>query len=52
MIAAAAGETAAVLLRFAVYLDLMLLAGLLLCTRRILAGKVSARLIAGLAGAR
>ena len=52
MIAAAAGETAAVLLRFVVCLDLMLLAGLLLCTRRILAGKVSARLIAGLAGAR
>lgn len=51
MIAWAAGEGAAVALRFLVYLDLLLLAGLPLCARRTVPGEISARLIAGLAGA-
>lgn len=51
MIAWAAGEGAAVVLRALVYLDLLLLAGLLLCTRRTAPGDVSAPVIAGLAGA-
>ena len=45
----AAGEGMAVALRFFVYLDLLLLAGLLLCARRIVPGDVSARWVAGLA---
>lgn len=49
MIEWAAGESAAILLRFLVYLDLLLLAGLLLCARRTMPGEVSARAIAGLA---
>lgn len=51
MIAWAAGEGAAIALRALVYLDLLLLAGLLLCARRTVPGDASAPVIAGLAGA-
>lgn len=51
MIAWAAGEGAAIALRALVYLDLLLLAGLLLCARRTAPGEASAPVIAGLAGA-
>jgi putative copper resistance protein D len=51
MIEWAAGESTAVALRFLVYLDLLLLAGLLLCVRRTVPGEVSVRSIAGLATA-
>ncbi len=47
----AAGEGTAVALRFIVYLDLLLLVGLLLCARRIVLSEVPARLIAALAAA-
>lgn len=49
MIAWAAGESAAVTLRFLVYLDLLLLAGLTLCARRTMPLEVSARMVAALA---
>ena len=49
MIAWAAGEGAAVTLRFLVYLDLLLLAGLTLCARRTVPFEVSARIVAVLA---
>lgn len=51
MIAWAAGESAAVTLRFLVYLDLVLLAGLTLCARRTIPFGVSERMISALAGA-
>jgi len=51
VIAWAAGEGVAVTLRFLVYLDLLLLAGLTLCARRTMPFEVSARTIAMLAGA-
>lgn len=49
MIEWAAGEGTAVALRFLVYLGLLLLAGLLLCARRIVPGEVPARWIVGFA---
>lgn len=49
MIAWAAGESAAVTLRFFVYLDLLLLAGLSLCSRRTAPVDVPTRTIAALA---
>ncbi len=49
MIAWAAGEGVAVTLRFLVYLDLLLLAGLTLCARRTMPFEVSARMVAALA---
>ncbi|WP_447726562.1 copper homeostasis membrane protein CopD [Sphingomonas koreensis] len=49
MIAWAAGEGTPVALRFLVYLDLLLLAGLSLCARRTVPEDVPGRLIAGLA---
>ena len=49
MIAWAAGEGAAVTLRFLVYLDLLLLAGLTLCARRTVPFEVPARMVAALA---
>ncbi len=49
MIALAAGEGTAVALRFLVYLDLLLVAGLLLCARRTVPDEMPARWIAGLA---
>jgi copper resistance protein D len=50
VIAWAAGESASVTLRFLVYLDLLLLAGLTLCARRTVPIGVSARVISALAG--
>ena len=49
MIAWIAGESAAVTLRFLVYLDLLLLAGLSLCSRRTVPVDVPTRVIAALA---
>ena len=51
MIAWAAGESAAVTLRFLVYVDLLLLAGLALCARRTMPFAVSELMISALAGA-
>ncbi|WP_439571455.1 copper homeostasis membrane protein CopD [Sphingomonas sp.] len=50
MIGVMAGEGVAVALRFLLYLDLMAIAGLLLCARRTAPTEVSLRLIALLAG--
>jgi putative copper resistance protein D len=50
MIAALAGEGVAVALRFLLYLDLMAIAGLLLCARRTAPAEVPLRAIAVLAG--
>lgn len=50
MIGVMAGEDVAVALRFLLYLDLMAIAGLLLCARRTAPTEVSLRLIALLAG--
>jgi len=47
----AATEGAAVTLRFLVYLDLLLLAGLSLCARRTVPAEVPARVVVGLAAA-
>ncbi len=49
MIAWGAGEGVAVTLRFLVYLDLLLLAGLTLCARRTMPFEVPARMVAALA---
>jgi len=49
VIAWAAGEGAAVTLRFLVYFDLLLLTGLAFCARRTVPDEVPARLIGGLA---
>lgn len=50
MIAAMAGESVAVALRFLLYLDLMAIVGLLLCARRTAPAEVPPRAIALLAG--
>ena len=51
MIAWAAGESTAVTLRFLVYVDLLLLAGLTLCARRTMPFGMSELMISALAGA-